>query len=91
MVRSITPLGALGRGVVAATAGTIAMDMLMYRRYRGDGGAQSVLDWETSAGLGGWDGAPAPALVGKRVVEGLFQVTLDPRWARLTSNVMHWG
>ena len=42
MGRSITPLGALGRGVLAATAGTLAMDMVMYRRYRRDGGAQSV-------------------------------------------------
>ncbi len=37
MGRNITPLGALGRGVLAATAGTMAMDMLMYRRYRRDG------------------------------------------------------
>ena len=49
------------------------------------------MEWETSAGLSEWEGAPAPALVGKRLVEGLFQVELSPRWARLTNNVTHWG
>ena len=86
-----TPLGALGRGLVAGLAGTAAMDLLLYRRYRHGGGAQSLPEWELSAGLDDWDDAPAPAHVGRRVVEGLFQVTLDPRWARLTNNVMHWG
>ncbi len=91
MGSSITPLGALGRGVLAGAAGTVAMDLLMYRRYRAGGGAQPLGEWEFSAGLEGWDGAPAPAQVGRRLVEGLFQVKVDRRWARLTSNVMHWG
>lgn len=86
-----TPLGALGRGLLAGAAGTVAMDLLLYRRYRHSGGAQSLAEWEFSAGLDDWGRAPAPAHVGKRLVEGLFQVKLDPRWARLTSNVMHWG
>ena len=91
MRRRRTPLGELGRGVVAGAAGTVAMDLLQYRRYRQDGGVQPLREWEFSAGLDDWENAPAPAHVGKRVVEGLFQVTLDPRWARLTNNVMHWG
>jgi len=62
-----------------------------HRRYRRSGGAQPLLAWETSAGLDAWEGAPAPAQVGKRLVEGLFQTEVDPRWARLTGNVMHWG
>jgi hypothetical protein len=87
----VTPLRALGRGVLAGAAGTTAMDLLMYRRYRREGGDQGVLDWELASGVDGWDGAPAPAQVGRRVVEGLFQVELAPRWARLATNVMHWG
>jgi hypothetical protein len=87
----LTPLGALTRGVVAGAAGTAAMDLVMYRRYRREGGAQGLVEWEFSAGLEDWDGAAAPAQVGRRVVEGLFQVELAPRWARLTNNVMHWG
>ena len=31
MGRKITPLAALGRGVLAGAAGTVAMDTLMYR------------------------------------------------------------
>jgi uncharacterized membrane protein YagU involved in acid resistance len=38
-----------------------------------------------------WEQAPAPAQVGRRLVEGLFDVTLPPTRARLVSNVMHWG
>ncbi len=84
-------MGALARGVVAAGLGTLAMDLVVYRRYRADGGEQAFGDWELSAGLEDWDGAAAPAQVGRRLVEGLFQVELAPRWARLTNNVMHWG
>ncbi|MGI8807787.1 MAG: hypothetical protein ACR2KK_08100 [Acidimicrobiales bacterium] len=91
MARRHSPLGALGRGMLAGAAGTAAMDLVVYRRYRRDGGARSLLAWEFSAGLHDWDGAPAPAHVGKRVVEGLFQVTVDPQWARTTNNVMHWA
>lgn len=87
----MTPLGALGRGVLAGALGTTAMDLVMYRRYRREGGDQPLLEWEFSAGLDDWEGAAAPAHVGRRVVEGLFQVELAPRWARLTNNVMHWG
>ena len=38
-----------------------------------------------------WEQAPAPAQVGRRVVDGLFDVTLPPSRARLVNNVMHWG
>ena len=38
-----------------------------------------------------WEQAPAPAHVGKRLVEGLFGIELAPTRARLVNNVMHWG
>ena len=38
-----------------------------------------------------WDGASAPAQVGKRVVEGLFQRPIPPERAALTNNVVHWA
>jgi len=87
----MTPLGALLRGATAGAVGTAAMDLLLYSRYRLGGGEQSLLAWELGAGSSDWDGAPAPALVGKRVVEGLFKVELSPRWARVTNNLTHWG
>jgi hypothetical protein len=87
----MTPLGALVRGLVAGTAGTAAMDLLLFSRYRKGGGESSGRDWEFSAGLSSWDEAPAPALVGKRVTEGLFQIQLDNGYVPLVNNVMHWG
>jgi hypothetical protein len=89
--KTMTPLGALFRGTTAGAAGTAAMDLLLYRRYRAGGGSQGFWAWETSAGLSEWDGAPAPAIVGQRVVDGLFGIELSPRWARLTNNLTHWG
>jgi uncharacterized membrane protein YagU involved in acid resistance len=29
--------------------------------------------------------------VGKRIVEGLFQIELPPKYVPLVNNVMHWG
>ncbi|MGI8684216.1 MAG: hypothetical protein ACR2MO_03825 [Acidimicrobiales bacterium] len=87
----LTPLGAVVRGAVAGAAGTLAMDAVWYLRYRKGGGTQPFAEWEFSSGLSSWDGAPAPALVGKRLYEGLFQRELAPRWAGVTNNVTHWA
>jgi hypothetical protein len=89
--KTMTPLGAVFRGTTAGAVGTAAMDLLLYRRYRAGGGSQGFWAWETSAGLSEWDGAPAPAIVGQRLVDGLLGSELSPRWARLTNNVTHWG
>jgi len=88
---TMTPLGAVARGVVAGAVGTAAMDALLFARYRGDGGDSGFEAWESSAGLDSWDQAPAPAQVGKRLVEGLFGRELAPDHARLVNNVTHWA
>jgi hypothetical protein len=67
------------------------MDMVWYRRYRRGGGKEKFLDWELSTDLTGWDNAPAPALVGKRVVEGLTGRALPPERAAFVNNLMHWA
>ena len=91
MEQGLTPLGALGRGLLAGIAGTAAMDLLWFVRYKRSGGEDGLLDWEFSAGLKDWEAAPAPAQVGRRVVEGLFQRELPADTAPLISNVTHWG
>ena len=48
-------------------------------------------DWELSSGLETWEDATAPAHVGKRLVEGLFEVELPARKAPLVNNLTHWG
>jgi hypothetical protein len=86
-----TPLGAIGRGLVAGAVVTLAMDLLLHRRYRRGGGKQHFFAWEFSAGLSSWDEAPVPGQVGKRLFEGLFQKKLPPQRAELVSNVTHWA
>src|SRR4051794_22409731 len=67
------------------------MDLFLYRRYRREGGQSGFGAWESSAGLAGWDDAPAPAKVGKRMLEAVTRRELSPRWARLVNNATHWG
>jgi hypothetical protein len=86
-----TPLGAIGRGLVAGAAGSLAMDVLWYARYRRGGGKQHFFAWEFSSGLSSWDEAPVPGQVAKRLFEGLFQKKLPPQRAELVSNITHWA
>jgi hypothetical protein len=88
---AVTPIGAVVRGLIAGAAGTAVMDTFLFARYRATGGASGAWEWESSAGLTSWEQAPAPALVGKRLVEGLFGIELPPTRTRLVNNVMHWS
>ncbi|MCW2985130.1 MAG: hypothetical protein JWR63_2700 [Conexibacter sp.] len=67
------------------------MDALLFTRYRRGGGEERFEDWESSAGVSSWERAPAPAQVGRRLVEGLFNRTLPDSRARLVNNATHWG
>jgi hypothetical protein len=86
-----TPIGALGRGVLAAAAGTLAMDLVLFARYKRAGGKDRFRDWEFSAGIASWEDAPAPAQVGRRLVEGIFQRQLPGQRAALVNNITHWA
>jgi hypothetical protein len=84
-------IGHIIRGVQASALGTLAMDTLLYRRYRDAGGQSTFLAWESSEGVEGWENAPAPALVAKRLLESAIGRALPPRHARLLNNATHWG
>lgn len=86
-----TPLGAILKGAVAGVVGTLAMDLLWYARYRRTGGEQGFVDWDLSAGVESYDEASPPAQVGKRVVESLFQVELEPTTAAPMANIVHFA
>jgi hypothetical protein len=86
-----TPLGAIGRGLAAGAVGTLAMDVLLYARYRRGGGNRDFRTWEFSADISSWEDAPAPALVGQRLFEALFQRKLPPERAAMVSNITHWA
>jgi hypothetical protein len=87
----MSPLGAVARGLVAGAFGTVAMDALWFARYRRGGGESGVAAWEFSSDVSSWDQAPAPAQVGKRLVEGLFERELPTQRVGLVNNVTHWG
>ena len=87
----MTPLAAVAGGLVAGAVGTLAMDALWFMRYRRSGGEDGFAGWEFSSGLCSWDQAPAPAQVGKRLVEGLFRRQLPPDRAALVNNITHWA
>ena len=64
------PLGAIACGVAASALGTLAMDLVPLPALPAASGGESGFGaWESSAGLDSWDDAPAPAKVGKRMVE----------------------
>jgi Protein of unknown function (DUF1440) len=86
-----TPVGAIARGLLAGTIGTAAMDTFLFGRYRQRGGKRSAKSWELSEGLSSWDDAPAPAQMGKRLVEALFDVELPATRVPLVNNMMHWA
>jgi hypothetical protein len=88
--RSITPLGAVAGGLLAAAAGTVAMDTYRWLQTRRSGGTESFLAWEF-APVESWDDAPAPGLVAKRVVEGFTQKPLPDKYAFAASTFMHWA
>jgi hypothetical protein len=84
-------LGSVIRGVEASAVGTLAMDTLLYSRYRKGGGRTAFAAWESSEGVSTWDAAPAPALVAKKFLEVVLGHEVPPRYARLLNNLTHWG
>jgi hypothetical protein len=87
----MTAVGSILRGVAASAFGTLAMDAWLYRDYRRGGGDEPFPDWEFSAGLDGWENAPAPARAAKKILESVLGHDLSPRYARALNNATHWG
>jgi hypothetical protein len=78
------------RGVAAGALATMAMDLVLYQRARKDGSKQPFVDWELSSGLDGFDDAPAPAKVGKKLADTVG-VDLPDSSAATVNNVVHWA
>src|SRR3954451_7150544 len=86
MLRTRRFSGRIARGLIAGATGTAVFDLWLYGRYRQKGGESSFTDWETSAGLSSWEDAPAPALVGKRLIERITGQELERTHVRLVNN-----
>lgn len=81
----------LAAGAVAGAVGTLAMDLLWYRRYRRDHGEEDFAPWEFAQDVTGWETASAPGQIGKKVEELALGRTPPDEWARPTTNVVHWA
>ena len=78
-------------GVVAGAVGTLTMDVLLYQRYRRDGGKDSLDRWELAAGVTTWEDASAPGQVGRKLERLVTRQPPPDRWARTTTNLVHWA
>jgi hypothetical protein len=78
-------------GAVAGAVGTMAMDLVWFERYRRGGGTQEFLAWETADGVDRWDQVSAPGRAGQKLVNHVTGRDLPDRWARSTTNVVHWA
>jgi hypothetical protein len=76
---------------VAGAIGTAAMDLVLYRRYRREGGKDSPTQWELAGDVQGWDDASAPGQVGQKVLRLVTHEDPPDAWARATTNVVHWA
>ncbi len=85
-----TPIRAITSGAVAGAVGTLAMDLLWYRRFLEDGGEGSFLDWEL-ASPEDYEAAGAPAKLGRRMVEGLLGASLPATSAGAMTTGVHWS
>jgi hypothetical protein len=77
-------------GAAAGAAGTAAMDLVWFVRYRRGGGRQGLLAWETAEDVGKWDDASAPGQLGRKVVRAVIGRDLPDEWARPMTNLVHW-
>lgn len=76
-------------GVVAGAAGTLAMDLVWYRRARQDGSDASFTAWEFASSTSSFEEASAPGKVAEQATDAVG-VELPDEAAGLATNVMHW-
>jgi len=80
----------LAVGALSGALGTVAMDLLLYRRFRREGGKSSLWRWESAEDTTGWVGASAPGQLGQKAERLVIQRPPPDSWARFTANTVHW-
>jgi hypothetical protein len=80
----------MGLGAVSGICGTIAMDLLWYRRYLKSGGNEDIGTWEFARSVTGWDNAPAPGKAAAKLFQFVARQPAPDSWARPTTNIVHW-
>ena len=71
--------------------GTAAMDLLLYSRYSRGEGKDSLYEWEFAGGVMDWSQASAPGQLGQKLERLVIRRPPPDRWARATTNIMHWA
>ena len=80
---------AAATGAVAGAIGTLAMDLVWFRRARSAGSDDGFAEWEFSGDTTGFDDAGAPAQVGKRAASAVG-ADLAEESAGTVNDVVHW-
>jgi len=92
MSSELTPLAAVGRGVVAGVIGTavmtISQELAAKLQSSGDGEQQ---DAAQEPPQDPWEQASMPAQVGRRISEGLFDKKVSSDLIPLLTHGMHWA
>src|SRR3954470_20981495 len=91
MPRRSTPLRRVVAGAIAGVAGTLAMDLVWYRRARAGGADDAFAEWEVVRDLDSWDDAPAPGQMGRRILAAVTGSDPPAERAAVVSNIMHWA
>jgi hypothetical protein len=93
--RTKTSLRSIRRGILAGTVGTAAMTVHQEIRQRLERGNEQQQDTDQppadDAERDPWESAPAPAQVGKRLIEGLFGRPVPVKAIPVLTQVMHWS
>lgn len=86
-----SPLGAVGRGLLAGVAGTAAMTAWqeLSAKLQSSEGEDGTSSEEKAKDP--WEEASAPAKVGRRIIEGVFHKEVSADQIGTLTNVMHWG
>ncbi len=87
----VTPLGAVGRGLVAGVAGTAVMTAWQELSARVRSSNESQNHDAQPAPEDPWAAASAPAKLARRVIEGGFDRHGSPERIGLLTNAMHWA
>lgn len=88
---TVTPLGAIGRGLLAGAMGTTLMTgwQMLSAKLRSSG--EDAGGAQPNATQDPWERASAPAKVARRVSEGVFKQEVSTDLIPLLTNAMHWG
>jgi hypothetical protein len=85
-----TPIAALVRGLAAGVIGTAAMTAAQVLPSKLKSSEDTSGGQENSP-RDPWEEAPVPALVAKRIAEGVFHKEVSPDLIPVLTNAMHWG